>query len=126
MIRRPPRSTSTDTLFPYTTLFRSAGAELPEVAGDGARSGRGDRRDGARRCHSRQGPHPRRSRQAPCRRQLRARLYAGGHEGGRSEEHTSELQSLMRISYAVFCLKKKNNKDYSPYIKHKKTQTLIG
>src|SRR3546814_5009235 len=70
MIRRPPRSTRTDTLFPYTTLFRSQG-----VVGEGF--GRRDR-------------------------QLFAAL-----KGGRSEEHTSELQSLMRISYAVFCLKKK-------------------
>src|SRR3546814_12192497 len=88
MIRRPPRSTRTDTLFPYTTLFRSVAGEQADVGlvepliqqivdrrlhplgvvehGDGLR---------------------------PC---------------GRSEEHTSELQSLMRISYAVFCLKKKN------------------
>src|SRR3546814_1325827 len=75
MIRRPPRSTLTDTLFPYTTLFRSSGA---------------DRRSEPRGFHShnRSSPH----------RAIR----------GRSEEHTSELQSLMRISYAVFCLKKKN------------------
>src|SRR3546814_5234750 len=76
MIRRPPRSTRTDTLFPYTTLFRSrtpvhADRHLPDLAGDA---------------------HWRR-RQPPW----------------RSEEHTSELQSLMRISYAVFCLKKKKN-----------------
>src|SRR3546814_17735969 len=82
MIRRPPRSTRTDTLFPYTTLFRSAraGAQAPS-------------------CDARQGG----------RRQLRLRLRArsGEDEAERSEEHTSELQSLMRISYAVFCLKKK-------------------
>src|SRR3546814_11716341 len=78
MIRRPPRSTRTDTLFPYTTLFRSV--------------------------------------------VVRAFLHVAGTVGhehgaeaelkgidGRSEEHTSELQSLMRISYAVFCLKKKKN-----------------
>src|SRR3546814_11643088 len=70
MIRRPPRSTRTDTLFPYTTLFRSRGGDA-----DLQRRGRG-----------------------AARRRQRA---------GRSEEHTSELQSLMRISYAVFCLKKK-------------------
>src|SRR3546814_3457080 len=82
MIRRPPRSTRTDTLFPYTTLFRSPG----DVATRNAES-----------------------------LTLIARLLArGGHSEelrneleGRSEEHTSELQSLMRISYAVFCLKKK-------------------
>src|SRR3546814_4124468 len=71
MIRRPPRSTRTDTLFPYTTLFRSTGR----------RPGHGPTSCGAG------------SRWNLC----------------RSEEHTSELQSLMRISYAVFCLKKKQN-----------------
>src|SRR3546814_13194243 len=80
MIRRPPRSTRTDTLFPYTTLFRSAGT----VGGVLQRGGVGG------------GRHPSRV----------AARYAG-HGRGRSEEHTSELQSLMRISYAVFCLKKK-------------------
>src|SRR3546814_10486281 len=75
MIRRPPRSTRTDTLFPYTTLFRSRGAEPQH--GPGPRLGK-----------QRQRLHPR-------------------HRPARSEEHTSELQSLMRISYAVFCLKKK-------------------
>src|SRR3546814_2197944 len=74
MIRRPPRSTRTDTLFPYTTLFRSVGHE--NRAG-----GAGRWRLGRRRQHRDQRP--------------------------RSEEHTSELQSLMRNSYAVFCLKKK-------------------
>src|SRR3546814_5997178 len=89
MIRRPPRSTRTDTLFPYTTLFRSSKASpsmwLPST-------------------HSvmRYGPMP---------------TYAVVQYGllmncdlSRSEEHTSELQSLMRISYAVFCLKNKNTK----------------
>src|SRR3546814_9231937 len=107
MIRRPPRSTRTDTLFPYTTLFRS------------------------RDCHDRR-----------CRRHRQLcpdsdRWVSGGFgrvEGhtawrergqgggrarwcGRSEEHTSELQSLMRISYAVFCLKKKkiNNRTHYNY-----------
>src|SRR3546814_4688524 len=76
MIRRPPRSTRTDTLFPYTTLFRSIDAA---VDGDG------------------NGRH------------LAYGTVAGlGFDlSDRSEEHTSELQSLMRISYAVFCLKKK-------------------
>src|SRR3546814_14907797 len=82
MIRRPPRSTRTDTLFPYTTLFRSpAGAQHQYGRGIGA-----FRLDGAFRRHRR--PDVQR----------------------RSEEHTSELQSLMRISYAVFCLKKKKKK----------------
>src|SRR3546814_15630196 len=81
MIRRPPRSTRTDTLFPYTTLFRSAQVVV----------------------------------------MLRTQKFEGSiaiigdepelpYERDRSEEHTSELQSLMRISYAVFCLKKKNTK----------------
>src|SRR3546814_4759218 len=88
MIRRPPRSTRTDTLFPYTTLFRSL-------------------RVGAQRADR------------PCNREFRDRnrfhlIAPGAHRASRhhdiskrSEEHTSELQSLMRISYAVFCLKKK-------------------
>src|SRR3546814_7181704 len=83
-IRRPPRSTRTDTLFPYTTLFRSAQSAHHRAA-----------RAGAVR---------RKDRSAPVRR--RAAVWRPG-SGCRSEEHTSELQSLMRISYAVFCLKKK-------------------
>src|SRR3546814_5768525 len=98
MIRRPPRSTRTDTLFPYTTLFRSVRLDLPPqrhilrpgapIAGQHLVDG-GDpahhilHRDGGRA------------------RDFRRR------DADRSEEHTSELQSLMRISYAVFCLKKK-------------------
>src|SRR3546814_2687012 len=78
MIRRPPRSTRTDTLFPYTTLFRSW--RPATVRGAGRISG----------------PQP----EAPLPPRPRPR----------SEEHTSELQSLMRISYAVFCLKKKNSR----------------
>src|SRR3546814_8248221 len=96
MIRRPPRSTRTDTLFPYTTLFRS-GQE-----GRGGR--RGSRRGGARAARARRGG----------RRRGGGELHLPrGHGGGRSEEHTSELQSLMRISYAVFCLKKKKSTKYS-------------
>src|SRR3546814_13020730 len=95
-VRRPPRATRTDTLFPYTTLFRSSrSAMLPRSPVGAARCGR---------------------------RAWRGRRGRGGNDDrtfarrgnivgatGRSEEHTSELQSLMRISYAVFCLKKKNN-----------------
>src|SRR3546814_15373462 len=80
MIRRPPRSTRTDTLFPYTTLFRS-------------RTGTS--------ASSRAANHP--IHPQPMRIQYHHNLI----EFARSEEHTSELQSLMRISYAVFCLKKK-------------------
>src|SRR3546814_18312687 len=78
MIRRPPRSTRTDTLFPYTTLFRSANRPLPA---------------------ERDNCLPYAARELEL---LRPRVIV------RSEEHTSELQSLMRISYAVFCLKKKS------------------
>src|SRR3546814_2964276 len=81
MIRRPPRSTRTDTLFPYTTLFRSA-ASSPA-------SPRSRRRSSASASSS--------------------PTSAPRGTASRSEEHTSELQSLMRISYAVFCLKKKKH-----------------
>src|SRR3546814_5428583 len=87
MIRRPPRSTRTDTLFPYTTLFRSGTARTPRPRAPGL-----FRRTDAVPAH-RGRPGPGNARRA----------------SGRSEEHTSELQSLMRISYAVFCLKKKKN-----------------
>src|SRR3546814_18914171 len=88
MIRRPPRSTRTDTLFPYTTLVRSPRPGTPCLRPDAQNS-----ETRARVCRSRSGPR--------FRDQMRA------HQASRSEEHTSELQSLMRISYAVFCLKKK-------------------
>src|SRR3546814_8323337 len=98
MIRRPPRSTRTDTLFPYTTLFRSArNSPFRSLHGFcpwlSCAPGQHDR-DGAAL-----GDPP---------------AFIGLHEKvvifrDRSEEHTSELQSLIRISYAVFCLKKKNN-----------------
>src|SRR3546814_4379470 len=102
MIRRPPRSTRTDTLFPYTTLFRSL---MPAPAkgllftwgmGRYGRLGHGDETD----------------LDAP---RLVGELLNTNIVGVRSEEHTSELQSLMRISYAVFCLKKKK--------KHKNNKT---
>src|SRR3546814_5290983 len=80
MIRRPPRSTRTDTLFPYTTLFRSRSPDC--------------------RCSTTI------SSSTHCSRCFRSAARALSF---RSEEHTSELQSLMRISYAVFCLKKKIN-----------------
>src|SRR3546814_7458711 len=92
MVRRPPRSTRTDTLFPYTTLFRSR-AESVRAEG---RPGHGGGRQAEVRDDLCRLPYARRHRQS----------IAGCAQ--RSEEHTSELQSLMRISYAVFCLKKKN------------------
>src|SRR3546814_2337604 len=105
MTRRPPRSTRTDTLFPYTTLFRSPGIEpgapesnyviesqkcyhytIPER----------QRKDEFTQYQSKKG-----------RKKSRQQVKPRRTRRGRSEEHTSELQSLMRISYAVFCLKKK-------------------
>src|SRR3546814_9531602 len=110
MIRRPPRSTRTDTLFPYTTLFRSRAnihyhleyiAFLAEqrtwLAGDDL--GIADIAAGAH---------------------LSVVDYLGDVPWDRSEEHTSELQSLMRISYAVFCLKKKKEQSYT-----KNTNTTV-
>src|SRR3546814_5415009 len=95
MIRRPPRSTRTDTLFPYTTLFRSTLFHLDALGG--IEDFRIDDDDRLRRALVFAAIHHRQSqRNADLRR-------------GRSEEHTSELQSLMRISYAVFCLKKKTS-----------------
>src|SRR3546814_7783118 len=89
MIRRPPRSTRTDTLFPYTTLFRSASAR------------RSFRRRSPCRVPLRRSPTSSSSRSE------RGLSHGTVDRHHRSEEHTSELQSLMRISYAVFCLKKK-------------------
>src|SRR3546814_10851778 len=126
MIRRPPRSTRTDTLFPYTTLFRS----LPDPEQDSARAIRpewlvvigicthlgcvplgqkvADPRGGWGGwfcpCHGSHYDTSGRVRKGPAPRNLVVPPYAFLDD--RSEEHTSELQSLMRISYAVFCLKK--------------------
>src|SRR3546814_9833500 len=97
MIRRPPRSTRTDTLFPYTTLCRSEELQRRRHLWRAPRARHRPRRrlDAAPDDH---GPDP------EDQRQLRPGTLERGH---RSEEHTSELQSLMHISYAVFCLKKK-------------------
>src|SRR3546814_3436779 len=110
MSRRPPRSTRTDTLRPYTTLFRSPNFDFPRHPGVSSTPPGGTKRvEGGVRA---QGPG-----------RIAFRAYSIGNRVesnlrecaictilGRSEEHTSELQSLMRISYAVFCLKKTNNK----------------
>src|SRR3546814_1956634 len=103
MIRRPPRSTRTDTLFPYTTLFRSPrpiGFQIEPAAKADRRVeiGLGDA-DLRRRAVQ---PGLGSADIGAAQRDLR-------WQPERSEEHTSELQSLMRISYAVYCLKKKNN-----------------
>src|SRR3546814_2652132 len=110
MIRRPPISTRTDTLFPYTTLFQSAD-------GCGGRQGHADPRQ--RRVGTRLLPHlPQRSRRLSQGMEGRRELGSGREElrvrarlsrRVRSEEHTSELQSLMRSSYAVFSLNKKKH-----------------
>src|SRR3546814_3079850 len=101
MIRRPPRSTRTDTLFPYTTLFRSVeDADIAELRLDAEVEADRCRQDQKRGTELRQ---PR------IDDQVRAREHTD-HQRERSEGHTSELQSLMRISYAVFCLKKKKLK----------------
>src|SRR3546814_6595700 len=155
MIRRPPRSTRTDTLFPYTTLFRSeeggdadaAADQRHEDLGEEAREGvavevgglvdllrhAGDEafenphrqryvEQAVRQRHREMGVEQpeRRVELQERQREDRRRRHAVGQQpeeqvlvAERSEEHTSELQSLMRISYAVFCLKKKiNNKNY--------------
>src|SRR3546814_4363438 len=105
MIRRPPRSTRTDTLFPYTTLFRSCARLLRRDRHDGGPLGY----IGASRRRSAPPPAFRKVlwRVARRHRRLGQRSGEGAWRNRRSEEHTSELQSLMCISYAVFCLKKK-------------------
>src|SRR3546814_10189430 len=112
MIRRPPRSTRTDTLFPYTTLFRSdPGAR----SGSAATAHRHCRWPIARRDTSSPPGIALRSSVSPSscyditKLRYRQQCCTDLETGARSEEHTSELQSLMRISYAVFCLKKQKN-----------------
>src|SRR3546814_1053325 len=135
MIRRPPISTRTDTLFPYTPPFRSSRRRPSRAGADGFRCGPHDAYAG------RQGPCLAvRAEGAQRRDARRDRIVPRDHEGAscalhrRSEEHTSELQSLMRISYAVFCLKKKTTTKRNmtthtyhpyetPYTDIQKTQT---
>src|SRR3546814_8106397 len=111
MCRRPPRSTRTDTLFPYTTLFRSAGGPLRRCVPHAGREGEARPRSLALGRETADAQHFRLVHSQPGA-AAGAVLHADRprhrrvHEH-RSEEHTSELQSLMRISYAVFCLKKK-------------------
>src|SRR3546814_1421208 len=118
MIRRPPRSTRTDTLFPYTTLFRSRNRFAPQrfqcSADPFVELRIADRHEAREQQPAAGAAHE------------RVRDSAGGTVvGNRSEEHTSELQSLMRISYAVLCLKKKKTTTITPtkYI-IKKNQTI--
>src|SRR3546814_2630952 len=124
MIRRPPRYTRNDTLFPYTTLFRSHAACFLE---DGFRC----IQSSGVRCHQIDAViqlaivvlEP--EFQSPQRltQQIAFRCFYGAGCGRRSEEHTSELQSLMRISYAVFCLKKKK-KNLKNYVVTTNEQTI--
>src|SRR3546814_8831723 len=100
MLRRPPRSTRTDTLFPYTTLFRSDGANESGQARHNRAQGRTARVKKSEDMQSRTS-----SSSVCCSKDT---SIGATSSRWRSEEHTSELQSLMRISYAVFCLKKKN------------------
>src|SRR3546814_7907188 len=111
MIRLPPRSTRTDTLFPYTTLFRSPQQDLSKLRIGGTVKVRSDAwpdREFSARLITVEPRISEDTRNIWLRAQL-ANPDQALRPGMRSEEHTSELQSLMRISYAVFCLKKKKN-----------------
>src|SRR3546814_6852823 len=122
MIRRPPRSTRTDTLFPYTTLFRSLAALGTRAVRDGADYIVNGQKIWTTNAHWADWMF------ALVRTSSEGRRQAGISflpiDMTRSEEHTSELQSLMRISYAVFCLKKKNLKTQQKLNKHIKPTTL--
>src|SRR3546814_7017926 len=123
MRRRPPRATLTDTLFPYTTLFRSTRSIPVEgedaigqlAAGLGSLLGnlRGSMGEIGRTADT----------LAVSSEQLTILSQGMGQGASRSEEHTSELQSLMRTSYAVFCLKQKNNTTKTNTCEHYTTQT---
>src|SRR3546814_3167639 len=113
MIRRPPRSTRTDTLFPYTTLFRSQHTVFADQPMTRAMHA-------LRKLVTGKAV----TTEAVTVRQVeRERWSASELAHSRSEEHTSELQSLMRISYAVFCLKKKNQKTSKYTLQHKNIDT---
>src|SRR3546814_6839718 len=111
MIRRPPRSTRTDTLFPYTTLFRSSAGE---------RRGDGDDAMLTFKVLSALLVYPERE-VIDSLEEMAAIVDREALLPARSEEHTSELQSLMRISYAVFCLKKKTNTQ----LKRKRSENTV-
>src|SRR3546814_1627484 len=113
MIRRPPRSTRTDTLFPYTTLFRSGAMAKKKKAAKTDKSENG----------AEDYDHALYDLQVEL---VKLQKDVIANNRRRSEEHTSELQSLMRISYAVFCLKKKKEQEHKitdtkrQYTKHQK------
>src|SRR3546814_2085461 len=151
MIRRPPRSTRTDPLFPYTTLFRSADRKCPacvalsgtlqargsgepqictakgcELAGSSGRTALPAQSRHAESQNHRPPHQPDRPHRASGDRQQHVSRGLRACATGRSEEHTSELQSLMRISYAVFCLKKKKtNRTNKPIPQQHETRTTI-
>src|SRR3546814_8918296 len=108
-IRRPPRSTRTDTLFPYTTLFRSGRTAASTSPAPALRCR--PRWPAAAGC---------------CTRATSTPTSTTGTRRRRSEEHTSELQSLMRISYAVFCLKKKKHEQAHQHQQHQQQCRHIG
>src|SRR3546814_5573063 len=137
MIRRPPRSTRTDTLFPYTTLFRSVIPEVLPACAEGHERSGGRIERACPFCSLRAVDWRHRGGGAETLSVLRSLANVGGpgrvgqaaqtglqqrrstfETPSRSEEHTSELQSLMRISYAVFCLKKKTNTKTTNTIQH--------
>src|SRR3546814_3009748 len=118
MIRRPPRCTRTDTLFPYTPLFRSDRAAVP--LDDPLRDG--EPQAGPARVQTLSVIAAVEAIERAAR-HLGADAYPLVVDGQRSEEHTSELQSLMRISYAVFCLKKKKNNEQQHHAHQHHTTT---
>src|SRR3546814_3695909 len=118
MIRRPPRSTRTDTLFPYTTLFRSEAAQKLSTYARGT----GDSMVTSLPFGDAIIQPQRKSHTLPW---VDVGFVLPDYSFLRSEEHTSELQSLMRISYAVFCLKKKKKKQQNNERCNVNTFTLI-
>src|SRR3546814_4991428 len=115
MIRRQPRSTHTDTLFPYTTLFRSVAALVGQGEAMVEKGAIAKAKENLAQA------------QGLCKANCAAvGQLAAAIEKGRSEEHTSELQSLMRISYAVFCLKKKKHTNTKPSKRHHKDNKKIN
>src|SRR3546814_7460616 len=112
MIRRPPRSTRTDTLCPYTTLFRSPNCRSGDNVATHAFLSHASHPSWQRFDRMPHPPSYTAGSQVPCRarRTRRTSYTSSAPSSSRSEEHTSELQSLMRISYAVFCLKKQKKR----------------
>src|SRR3546814_10189987 len=108
MIRRPPRSTRTDTRFPYTTLFRSASSGPSQCSDDPRNIVSNETWRAIRAATLKEHPMAMRGKPKTNTKKIGDKELSPATLMMRSEEHTSELQSLMRISYAVFCLKKKN------------------